>query len=66
MLDRNAWGADRAGEDHAEHLAIGEREVEFLRTGLDETFTRSGWPVLSEAELNGALGDNAPRFYRLG
>ena len=66
VLDRVFWGTDYVGEDHAEYIALVEREVAFVRCELNEYAARSGWPTLSEEEIDGILRRNAMTLYRLG
>jgi predicted TIM-barrel fold metal-dependent hydrolase len=65
VLDRVMWGTDYVGEDHGEYAALVEREVHFVRHDLNAHLARSGWPVLSEDEVDGLLRRNAMRFYGL-
>jgi predicted TIM-barrel fold metal-dependent hydrolase len=65
VLDRVVWGTDYVGEDHAEYVAVVEREVTFVRYELNAYTARSGWPILSDDELDGLLRRNAMKLYNL-
>jgi hypothetical protein len=42
-----------------------EREVAFVRHELNEYTARSGWPILSDDEIDGLLRRNAMKLYNL-
>jgi hypothetical protein len=63
VLDRVIWGTDYVEEEHAEYVAVVEREVTFVRHELNEYPARSGWPILSDDEIDGLLRRNAMTLY---
>jgi len=65
MLDRVVWGTDYVGDDHAAYVARAERDIAFVRNDLNGYLARSGWPTLSEEEIDSILRRNAMKLYKL-
>lgn len=42
-----------------------KRYIDWIRNGLNKVAERAGWPTFTESEIDGILGNNAKRLYRL-
>ena len=65
VLDRIFYGSDYVGEDAAYYLKLVKQELAWCTSELNEILTRSGWPTLTEEEIEGMLGGNVARFLKL-
>ena len=70
VIERVVWGSDYDVLWYPERGLAGyfekvERETSWLRTEMNQTLSRCGWPTLSQSEVDGILGMNARRFLRL-
>ena len=52
--------------DYSGYVRKVQRETTWIRTTLNETLQRSGWPTLTRQEIDGILGANAKRGLRIG
>ena len=67
VIDRVMYGSDfvspnydLVGQNPAKDFL---KWMEFIKVGINTICEKSGWPVLSESEIEGILGNNAARLY---
>jgi hypothetical protein len=65
VLDRVFYGSDYVGEDVAEYVGLLEREIAYLRNGLNEDMLRLGYTPLTQQELDGLLSGNVQKLWQL-
>ena len=62
FMDRIFWGTDYVGTDTSVYLESVRSELEFFRNDLNPVLKKSGWPILTDDELDGVLCDNIRKF----
>ena len=70
VLDRVIWGSDYdvywyGDYDFSGYFQKVKRETSWLKNDLNKIPKRSGWPTLSEGEINGILGGNVKKLWKL-
>lgn len=65
VMDRVMYGTDYVGVNISEYMEQLLNEVLWLRNDLNPTLKRSGWPTLSEDEIEGIISYNALNFLSL-
>jgi len=65
VINRVFWGSDYVGEDVSEYFKKVQREITWIRNNLNETLERSGWPTLSQDEIDGMLSLNVRKLLKL-
>lgn len=67
VIDRVMYGSDFVARNYdfigSKPAEDFKRWMEFVRTGINEICSESGWPTLSPEEIDGILGGNAARLY---
>ena len=63
VIDRIIWGSDYDiywydDYDFSGYIKKVKSETSWIRNGLNKILTKSGWPTLSNQEINGILGNN--------
>ena len=65
VLNRVIYGTDYVGSDICHYLQQLKNEVEYCRVEINQTLKRSGWPTLTEEEIDGILGGNVARLLKI-
>ena len=70
VLDRIVWGSDtdlywHDDWDFTRYSAKVERETSWIKHGLNRQLEDSGWPIFSQEQIDGILGENAKRLLRI-
>ena len=65
VIDRVFWGSDYVGEDISEYFKIVQREIMWIKKGLNKTLKQSRWPTLSQEEINGLLSRNVKKLLKV-
>ncbi|HIE28221.1 TPA: amidohydrolase [Candidatus Poribacteria bacterium] len=65
VINRVIYGTDYVGSDIRHYLQQLKDEVEYCRVEINKTLKRSGWPTLTEEEIDGMLGGNVARFLKI-
>ena len=70
VLDRIVWGSDTDlywydDWDFSRYSQKVKKETSWLRSGLNRQLESSGWPLLTQEEIDGILGDNARRLLKI-
>lgn len=65
VLDRVFYGSDYVGENTDEYINLLEREIRYIKEGLNRDMERLGWPPLSQQEMEGLLWRNVSKLLRL-
>ena len=58
VLDRVFYGSDYVGEDIAEYIILLQREITYIKGGLNGDMERLGYPPLTQQEMEGLLSTN--------
>jgi len=66
LLDRITWGTDYVGDRVDEWAAMVRKDIRWLRTELNPTLKRSGWPEMTDEEMDAILRGNAARLFGIG
>lgn len=64
VLDRVIYGSDYVGESVDAYLALLERELSYIREGLNRDMVVQGFAPLSNAEIEGFLSTNVLRLWK--
>jgi len=65
VLNRVIYGTDYVGSDIRDYLRQLKNEVEYCRLEINKTLKRSGWPTLTEEEIDGILSGNIARLMKI-
>ena len=63
VLDRVFYGSDYVGENADEYVGLLQREIVYLREGLNADLERQGLPALTQQEIQGILSENVLRLW---
>ena len=71
VIDRVIWRSDYDVYWHDDYDFSGyfrkvKKETSWIRTDLNMILKRSGWPTLSQDEINGILGGNVKKLWKPG
>ena len=70
VIDRVIWGSDYDvfwydDYDFSGYIKKVQGETGWLQTELNKICERSGWPTLSDKEIDGVVGGNARRLWKI-
>ena len=65
VLDRVFYGSDYVGEDIAEYTSLLQREITYMREGLNSDMERLGYPPLTQQELEGLFSKNVLKIWEI-
>jgi predicted TIM-barrel fold metal-dependent hydrolase len=65
VLDRVFYGSDYVGEDIDEYISLLQREIAYMREGLNSDMEKLGYPPLTQQELEGLLSKNVLKIWKL-
>jgi len=64
VLDRVFYGSDYVGEDIDEYISLLQREITYMREGLNSDMEKLGYPPLTQQELEGLLSKNVLKIWK--
>lgn len=64
VLNRVFWGSDYVGESVEEYISLVQREIRYIKEGLNQDMERLGWPPLTEQEMEGLLSENVLKLWQ--
>ena len=65
VLGRVFYGSDYVGESIEEYIRLLQREISYIKQGLNGDMERLGYPPLSPQEMEGLLSHNVRSLLRL-
>lgn len=65
VLDRVFYGSDYVGENIDEYINLLQREITYIKEGLNRDMERLGWPPLTQQEMEGLLSGNVSKLLKL-
>ena len=65
VLDRVFYGSDYVGEDVGEYIDLLQREISYIKTGLNSDLQALGYAPLTEGEIDGFLSKNVLGLWNL-
>ncbi|MEE9491366.1 MAG: amidohydrolase family protein [Dehalococcoidia bacterium] len=65
VLDRVFYGSDYVGEDIAEYISLLQREITYMREGLNSDMEKLGYPPLTQQELEGLFSKNVLKIWKI-
>lgn len=71
VIDRVIWGSDYdvywyEDYDFTRYFKKVKKETSWIKKDLNMILRRSGWPTLSQEEIDGILGGNVKKLWKLG
>jgi len=63
VLDRVFYGSDYVGEEIDEYIRLLQREITYMREGLNRDMEKLGYPPLTQQELEGLLSTNVLKLW---
>ena len=64
VLDRVFYGSDYVGEDIEEYINLLQREISYVRNGLNRDMEKQGYPPLDQDEMQGLLSTNVLKLWK--
>ena len=64
VLDRVFYGSDYVGENVDEYIALLQREIAYIKEGLNRDLEVQGYAPLTGEDINGFLSENVLRFWK--
>jgi predicted TIM-barrel fold metal-dependent hydrolase len=64
VLDRVFYGSDYVGEDVEEYVSLLQREISYVRNGLNSDMEKQGYPPLDRDEMQGLLSTNVLKLWQ--
>lgn len=64
VLDRVFYGSDYVGENVDEYCSLLQREVSYIKEGLNKDFEAQGYEPLTKQEIEGLLAGNVLKLWR--
>ena len=64
VLDRVFYGSDYVGEDVEEYVSLLQREISYVRNGLNRDMEKQGYPPLEQDEMQGLLSTNVLKLWQ--
>lgn len=64
VLDRVFYGSDYVGEDVEEYVSLLQREISYVRNGLNSDMEKQGYPPLDRDEMQGLLSKNVLKLWQ--
>ena len=64
VLDRVFYGSDYVGEDVEEYVGLLQREISYVRNGLNRDIEKQGFPPLDQDEMQGLLSTNVLKLWQ--
>jgi len=65
VLDRVFYGSDYVGENVDEYAALLQREIAYIKTGLNHDLEAQGFALLTPQEIQGFLSENVLRLWKV-
>jgi len=65
VLDRVFYGSDYVGENVHEYIALLQRELSYIKEGLNRDLKAQGYDPLTEKEMAGFLSENVLSLWKL-
>jgi len=65
VINRVIYGTDYVGSNIQDYLQQLKHEVAYCRAEINKTLKKSGWPKLTEEEIDGILGGNVARLLKI-
>jgi len=65
VLDRVFYGSDYVGENVSEYIALLQREISYIKEGLNRDLEVQGYAPLTSEEIKGFLSENVLRLWKL-
>ena len=63
VLDRVFYGSDYVGENVDEYINLLEREIAYIKEGLNSNFEAEGYAPLTQQEIEGFLAENVLKLW---
>lgn len=64
VLDRVFYGSDYVGENVNEYVGLLQREIAYIKDGLNRDMEKQGFPPLDQAEMEGLLAKNVLKLWK--
>jgi len=65
VLDRVFYGSDYVGENIDEYINLLQREIIYIKDGLNTDMEKLGYPSLTQQEMGGLLSKNVLKLWKL-
>jgi predicted TIM-barrel fold metal-dependent hydrolase len=63
VLDRVFYGSDYVGEEIDEYISLLQREITYMREGVNNDMEKLGYPPLTQQEVEGLLSTNVLKLW---
>jgi len=65
VLDRVLYGSDYVGENIDEYINLLQREITYIKQGLNTDMEKLGYPPFTQQEMEGLLSKNVLKLWKL-